>query len=501
MNSLSGMKSEDEDEENEAKVNEKPPLEALSDQVTIKKEDRDATSACINLSSDEEAAKSKAATLNELPALKKKEDSDSSDIQILSDVEVEDEDDPDNSGMHTNDRLNVRTPEGKVVVNVSEKNPPELVHVADSIEGVIKPHQIGGVRFLYDNIIESPSVYEKSQGFGCILAHAMGLGKTLQVVTFCDVFLRATKGRHILIIVPINTLQNWVNEFKHWLPAEPFKVHLLSDGLKTITARANVINNWNENGGVLMIGYELFRLLAGTKAQQRKKKVSAAKKKPVCIDIEEEDKEKDLLVDVRKILVDPGPDLVICDEGHRIKNAHASISQVLKAIRTKRRVVLTGYPLQNNLMEYWCMVDFVRPNYLGNKTEFSNMFERPIQNGQCVDSTPRDVRLMMHRAHVLHSLLKGFVQRRSHRVLRKNLPPKYEHVLLVKMTPFQRKLYATFTEDLLAQRSVANPLKAFAVCCKIWNHPDVLCDFLRKSLVCFICKGFSHTQILFPFCI
>ena len=177
--------------------------------------------------------------------------------------------------------------------------------------------------------------------------------------------------------------------------------------------RSVVITNWEKEGGVLLMGYEMFRLLAGTKAQQRKKKIP--KKKPLCIDIEEEDKEKDILVDIRKILVDPGPDLVICDEGHRIKNAHASISQVLKAIKTRRRVVLTGYPLQNNLLEYWCMVDFVRPNYLGNKTEFSNMFERPIQNGQCVDSTARDTRLMMHRAHVLHNLLKGFVQRRSHR--------------------------------------------------------------------------------------
>jgi len=87
---------------------------------------------------------------------------------------------------------------------------------------------------------------------------------------------------------------------------------------------------------------------------------------------------------------------------------------------------------------------------------------------------------MKHRAHVLHEQLKGFVQRRGHIVLRQSLPLKTEHVLFVRMTPIQRRLYKRFMEELITNRCVSNPLKAFAVCCKIWNHPDVLYNFLKK---------------------
>lgn len=122
----------------------------------------------------------------------------------------------------------------------------------------------------------------------------------------------------------------------------------------------------------------------------------------------------------------------------------------------------------------------MRPNFLGTRAEFGNMFERPIQNGQCVDSSPADVKLMKERVYVLHSLVKGFVQRRSHAVLRTSLPHKEEHVLLLRMTPLQRALYRHYMSDLIQNKSVSNPLKAFAICCKIWNHPDILYNFLKK---------------------
>jgi len=163
------------------------------------------------------------------------------------------------------------------------------------------------------------------------------------------------------------------------------------------------------------------------------------------------------------------PDLVICDEGHRIKNNMANIAKTLQKIATKRRVVLTGYPLQNNLTEYWCMVDFVRPSYLGTKAEFSNMFERPIMNGQCMDSTREDVKLMRYRAHVLHSLLEGFVQRRGHDVFYGQLTLKQEYIVLLKMSPVQKELYLAFMEAIgaMSANEKANPLRSFAICCKV----------------------------------
>nr|XP_046254080.1 helicase ARIP4-like isoform X2 [Scatophagus argus] len=395
----------------------------------------------------------------------------------VSSSSPKEEEESEQSGAHTNDAFNRPDTQGRVLVNLNHPATEKDIFLSPQLAQAVKPHQIGGIRFLYDNLVESVERFGSSTGFGCILAHT------------------------VLAIVPVNTLQNWLSEFNMWVPPpealpsdinpglvtpRTFKVHILNDEHKNTATRAKVVEDWARDGGVLLMGYEMYRLLSLKKSfvAGRKKKSKKATG-PVVIDLDEEDRQQELLKGIERALARPGPDVVICDEGHRIKNCHASTSQALKNIRTRRRVVLTGYPLQNNLMEYWCMVDFVRPDFLGTRQEFSNMFERPILNGQCVDSTPQDIQLMRYRSHVLHSLLEGFVQRRGHDVLKDQLPPKEEHVILVRLSPLQRALYTEFMNRFREAGNTGwlnlNPLKAFCVCCKIWNHPDVLYEALQKE--------------------
>ncbi len=97
---------------------------------------------------------------------------------------------------------------------------------------------------------------------------------------------------------------------------------------------------------------------------------------------------------------------MICDEGHLLKNEKSALNKAVNRIRTLRRIILTGTPLQNNLKEYYEMVNFVKPNLLGTRKEFMNRFVNPISNGQHSDSTERDIRMMKQRSFVLYDLLK-----------------------------------------------------------------------------------------------
>ncbi|CAF1412645.1 unnamed protein product [Adineta steineri] len=430
------------------------------------------------------------------------DDSNDSDVQCVdSDTEiVNDKLTKKLQRLHVYDRVNIPDENGNILINVNHPSDDPDFYISKHLCSILKPHQVGGIRFMYDNIVESLERFQTTPGLGCILAHSMGCGKTLQVITFIDIFLRYTIAKSVLIVVPINTIQNWANEFNRWCPVgnpnidyqRPYQLYIINETSKKLVQRAKIVENWSQTGGALLIGYEMFRLMVTKKTPQTSTSTKtnnnniritniSSLSTPLFGDTEEEEKNNETFDDIRNALINP--DLVICDEGHRIKNHLASVAIALKSIKTQRRIVLTGYPLQNNLIEYWCMVDFIRPNYLGSKQEFCNMFERPILNGQCVDSTSEDRQLMRARAHVLHSLLEGFIQRRGHDVLQTDLPPKSEFVILLKLSSIQRQLYMKFLEAVGALSSTSertlNPLRAFTICCKIWNHADVLYKFVR----------------------
>ncbi|KAJ0175997.1 hypothetical protein K1T71_008171 [Dendrolimus kikuchii] len=351
----------------------------------------------------------------------------------------------------------------KVVLDFDPETKEPLIEVDRGLVKKLKPHQANGIKFMWDASFESVKRIKKDKGSGCILAHCMGLGKTLQVVSLTHTLLThgdLTSVNRVLVVCPLSTVLNWVNEFKMWLKhaVTDYEVDVYElSRYKQNSERAFQLQQWMQGGGVCVLGYEMFRNLSADNPKKFKKK---------------------MLKSFQEALVDPGPDLVVCDEGHLLKNEKTSLSQSMNRVKTRRRIVLTGTPLQNNLKEYYCMVQFVKPNLLGKYNEYLNRFVNPITNGQYTDSTEHDIRVMKRRSHVLHKMLDGAVQRRDYGVLAPFLPPKHEYVLFITLTEVQIKLYQFYLDNYSRRpqpgKSSGFLFPDFQSLQRIWTHPLVL---------------------------
>ncbi|XP_034665003.1 transcriptional regulator ATRX homolog [Drosophila subobscura] len=349
----------------------------------------------------------------------------------------------------------------ELVLDFDEDSKKALLQVDKGLLKKLKPHQVEGVKFMWDACFETLKDSEEKPGSGCILAHCMGLGKTLQVVTLSHTLLmntRRTNVERVLVITPLSTVNNWAREFLYWMKfanRKDIEVYDISR-YKDKPTRIFKLTEWFNEGGVCILGYDMYRILANEKARGLRKKQREQ---------------------LQQALVEPGPDLVVCDEGHLLKNEKTSISKAVTRMRTKRRIVLTGTPLQNNLREYYCMIQFVKPSLLGTYKEYMNRFVNPISNGQYTDSTERDLRLMKHRSHILHKLLEGCIQRRDYSVLAPYLPPKHEYVIYTTLSELQQTLYGYYMTTYREQNSSdicgkgARLFQDFQDLRRIWTHP------------------------------
>ncbi|KAK3401165.1 hypothetical protein B0T20DRAFT_348197 [Sordaria brevicollis] len=326
----------------------------------------------------------------------------------------------------------------RLIINeTKESDDLPLIYVHEKIGKYIKDHQIDGVRFMWDQI-----VVDSGSRQGCLLAHTMGLGKTMQVITLLVAIAESSQSEdprivaqipedlqegRALILCPSGLVENWMTEIFFWAPEHILgKITKIDAATVPPSERVQLVKEWAGSRGVLVIGYEMFRSLVSGN----------------------EDNVAELL--------HSSPSIVICDEAHRFKNRSSLLYKAVQGFDTMSRIAMTGSPLTKNVMDYYSMINWVAPNYLSDVGEFNQRFAEPISEGLHADSSAEQKTTARRRLHVLKVLVAPKVNRKDIQVLVDELPQKREFILTVQMTKVQRDAYREYLET--ARRDKGNDL-------------------------------------------
>lgn len=265
-----------------------------------------------------------------------------------------------------------------------------------------------------------------------ILADEMGLGKTIQTISLlahlaCE---RGVWGPH-LVVVPTSVMLNWEMEFKKWCP-----------GFKILTYYGSV-------------------------KERKAKRIGWTKKNTfhVCIT-----SYKLVVQDHAAFRRKPWYYLIL-DEAQNIKNFKSQRWQLLVNFQAERRLLLTGTPLQNTLMELWSLMHFLMPHLFESHKEFREWFANPL-TGMVEGSSEYNEALVKR----LHRVLRPFLLRRLKSEVEQQMPQKYEHILMCRLSKRQRFLYDDFmsqgkTRETLASGKLLSVLNVLMQLRKVCNHP------------------------------
>ncbi len=285
-----------------------------------------------------------------------------------------------------------------------------------------------------------------ANGRSGILADEMGLGKTIQSIALLAHLAEVHEvwGPH-LIVVPTSVMLNWEMEFKKFLPG--FKILTYYGSLDE---RKQKRRGWmaDDSFNVCITSYQLVLQDANSFKRRRWH-------------------------------------YMILDEAHNIKNFRSERWQTMMTFNTKARLLLTGTPLQNNLTELWSLLFFLHygqeieggDDAFAGLQEWSQWFKRPVesileQNKQVLDEEDKE------QVAKLHKVIRPFLLRRLKRDVEKQMPLKYEHVELCRLSKRQRQLYDGFmsraqTKETLASGNYLSIINALMQLRKVCNHPDL----------------------------
>ncbi|XP_071754605.2 uncharacterized protein srcap isoform X1 [Centroberyx gerrardi] len=311
-------------------------------------------------------------------------------------------------------------PKGYTLATTKVKTPiPFLLH------GTLREYQHIGLDWLV-------TMYEKK--LNGILADEMGLGKTIQTIALlahlaCE---KGNWGPH-LIIVPTSVMLNWEMELKRWCPGFKILTYFGSQKERKLKRQG-----WTKPNAfhVCITSYKL--VLQDHQAFRRK-----------------------------------SWRYLILDEAQNIKNFKSQRWQSLLNFNSHRRLLLTGTPLQNSLMELWSLMHFLMPHVFQSHREFKEWFSNPL-TGMIEGSQEYNEGLVKR----LHKVLRPFLLRRIKIDVEKQMPKKYEHVVRCRLSKRQRFLYDDFmaqasTRETLASGHFMSVINILMQLRKVCNHPNL----------------------------
>ncbi|KAF4956829.1 hypothetical protein FSARC_11471 [Fusarium sarcochroum] len=280
------------------------------------------------------------------------------------------------------------------------------------INGTMRDYQLEGLTWMYEIC---------SQGMSGILADEMGLGKTVQTIALIALLREQENylGPH-LIVAPLSTLSNWMDEFTKWTPSIPV---IMYHGNKDDREK-------------------IFR----TSMMKHLKAGRPTTKFPVvCTSYE-------MVLRDQHNLSRINWEFIIIDEGHRMKNADAKLFQQLRQFSSATRLLITGTPLQNNLKELWSLLHFLLPNIFTDWEAFESWFDfSDLEDEQGTEEFIADQK-KQELVKKIHLILQPMLLRRIKQDVAAYLPKKREYVLFAPMTKEQTDLYNVLTNKKIDTR-------------------------------------------------
>ncbi|CXI08846.1 SNF2 helicase, putative [Plasmodium berghei] len=307
----------------------------------------------------------------------------------------------------------------------------------------LRAYQLTGLNWMVSRMKRNLSV---------LLADEMGLGKTVQTIAVVGHMLYKEKliGPY-LVLVPQSTVDNWLNEFKNWLP------------------QANVVcYHGNAVSRELIRTYELKKVYVPNRGYRYKF--------DVCITT------PSILNSVSDVeLLKRIPwQLMVVDEAHQLKNRQSKRFIELKQFMAESKLLLSGTPLHNNLEELWTLLHFLNPQQYTYYEAFQKKYNE-IENTSLIGEAKQ--KQLMQLQHELHEV----ILRRVKKDVEKSLPNKVERILRVELSPIQIEYYKnilTKNYEQLAKASGGAKNSLQNICMelkKVCNHPFLCCEPIDKD--------------------